>query len=422
MTTLGIVVSDLHMGARGPLDRFAHDDAFRAFCRDVADHCRARGVSLRFILNGDVIDLWTTVPDDELGAGDTATIRRRLEYPADTAAKRRKAVRRGKGQIDRILQAHPKVCEGLADLMFTPDPEVWYLPGNHDHGMMFPELQEHFNDVAAQVGGGWPSGAAMDFGGSYEDEDLRLYAEHGQQFSVDSGYEDFFDPGEADMGLYFLRFVGNRVRALYRDNTTWSVVSEIIRWSIAEDVGAPAPVPPSLRFLLDYFEARRDGLVPDFSGHALVQGLYDEWLSDPGRPPAVLNAAFRDVFRSHPEPDFSRRLNASPDDTGFLRTVDIRGRPQLVEWQGRVDRYWAGAMRRLSAEDPGFPQVDPDAVSNVVIGHTHQWKYQFLTARDVEAGRYFNSGSWTRDNDTPSYVWVSDEDPKTYRGLKHYPL
>ena len=79
-------------------------------------------------------------------------------------------------------------------------------------------------------------------------------------------------------------------------------------------------------------------------------------------------------------------------------------------------------MHRLLGDDPGFPQRDPAAISNVVVGHTHRWRYQFLTAAGIKAGRYFNSGSWTRDNRTPAYVWVTDQDPKAYRGLKHYPL
>lgn len=421
MTTLAIIVSDLHMGAGDALDRFAYDDPFRAFCKDVADYCRAHGDSIRFILNGDVIDLWTTVPDDELGAGDTANIRDRLEYPATTATKRRKAIKRGCGQIDRILESHPKVCAGLVDVMETPDPEVIYLVGNHDHGMMFPELQAHFSNRVRDLGG-WSTAPDIRFPGVYENEKLRLYVEHGQQFSLDSSYTDFFDPSEADMGLYFLRFVGNRVRALYRDKTTWAVVSEIINWSIAEATGGQASMLPSLRFLIDYFEARRDGFVPDFSAYGLLQGLYHEWSSDPDRPPDVLGAALRDVFRSHPAPEYSRRLTASPDDTGFLRTLDIKGSPQLLQWNENADRYWAGAMHRLSRDDPGFPRRNPGAISNVVIGHTHKWRYQFLTADRVEAGRYFNSGSWTRDNRTPAYVWVTDQDPKTYRGLKHYPL
>lgn len=422
MTKLAIVVSDLHMGARDALDRFAYDDAFLAFCREVVAYVRGADMFLRFVLNGDVIDMWTTVSPDELSVLAAPVIRQRLEYPAPASepAAVQRAIARGKAQIEQILGAHPKVARGLRAILETPKAEVVYLVGNHDHSMMHEPLQNHLADVVAQLSG-MAAPIPIAFPKRFADDELRLYVEHGNQFSLDSAYRNFFDSGEADMGLYFLRFVGNRVRALYRDQTTWSVLTDVLEWSIAASGDARPDVPPPLAFLVEYFEARRDGVVPDFSQHTLMRGLYDAWRADPDRPPGVLGEALKEVFRTHEEPEFSRQLTASPDDTGFLRSIPLRGRQRLLQWDERVDRYWKGAMSRMSRAEPDFPHLDPTRISTVVLGHTHKWRYQFLTAPGVSSGRYFNSGSWTRGGD-PVYVWVSnDGDPRHHRGLKTYP-
>ena len=434
MSTLAVIVSDLHMGAdrpeageRDPLERFTYDRQFRTFCREVADYAGGRGDTLHFILNGDVFDLWTTVDPDELTLDAAPVIEQRLEYPVprgNTAA-RDKAVARGERQIDRILAAHPDVALGLLEIVELPEAErrIVYLVGNHDHAMMQPALQDYFRlrlGEIMQLDGPAP----IEFPGRYDNPALALYVEHGQQFSLDSDYADFFDAGEADIGLYFLRFVGNRVRAHYADKKNGlglAVLSELLAWTVSRASLDPLPLPPALRFLLEYFDARKRGVVPAFTRHTLLQELYAEWDRTQGQPPQIIKHALAEVFRSHEEPDFRRTLAIDSDPPHPPRNIGVRGTKRLVDWNAAADRYWKGAMSRLSDPAPGFPKLDPTQYATVVLGHTHNAIYQFLPAQRVVSGRYINSGSWTRDK-RPSFVWVSDRgDPREWRGLKEYP-
>jgi UDP-2,3-diacylglucosamine pyrophosphatase LpxH len=435
MSTLAIVVSDLHMGAhrpeagsRDPLERFTYDRQFRTFCREVAQYADGRGDTLHFILNGDVVDLWTTVDADELALDAAPVIEQRLEYPVapGNQAAEDKAVARGERQLDRILAAHPEVALGLLEILELPQPQrrIIYLAGNHDHAMMQPRLQAHFRNRLGEIMLlGEP--APVEFPGRYENPDLALYVEHGQQFSLDSAYQDFFDPGEADIGLYFLRFVGNRIRAHYADRKNGlalAILSELLAWTVSRASLDPLPLPPALRFLLEYFDARKRRVVPEFSRVTLLEELYQEWVLHEGQPPQIIKQALADVFRSHEEPEFRRTLAIDSDPPHPPRDIKVRGKRRLVDWKAQADRYWKGAMARLSDPAPGFPRLDPARYATVVLGHTHNAIYQFLPAQGAISGRYINSGSWTRDR-RPSFVWVSDRGkPREWRGLKEYPV
>jgi UDP-2,3-diacylglucosamine pyrophosphatase LpxH len=434
MSTLAVVVSDLHMGAdrpgtgqRDPLERFTYDRQFRTFCRELADYAGGRGDTLHFILNGDVVDLWTTVDADELGSNAAPIIEQRLEYPAPRGnqAAEDKAVARGERQLDRILAAHPEVALGLLEILELPEAKrrIIYLVGNHDHAMMWPRLQQYFCQRLGEIML-LDGPAPMEFPGRYENPALALYVEHGQQFSLDSAYTNFFDPGEADLGLYFLRFVGNRIRAHYANNKNGlavAILSELLAWTVSRATLDPLPLPPALRFLLEYFDARKRNVVPSFSAHTLLEALYQGWDRTAGQPPNIIKHALAEVFRTHQQPEFQRVLAIESDPAYLIRDIGIRGTRRLVDWDSQADRYWAGAMSRVSQPAKDFPRLDPATYSTVVLGHTHKSIYQFMTAPGMVSGRYINSGSWTRDK-RPSFAWVSDRgNPREWRGLKEYP-
>ena len=229
-TKLAVVISDFHVGRGDRLDAFKYDRAFASFCKDLGNYSKTYNVELTLILNGDVLDLWAIVPDSELRPDAGRLVRRNLEFPARSRARRAQAVARGKKQINWALRAHPRVAEGLIALLRLPKTSVIYLPGNHDHAMVHPALQDHFRDAVCAYGGS-DAGSRIEFELYHEDEELNLYVDHGNQFSHDSNYQDFTDFGEEAPGFYFVRFVWNRIRKNYKA-PTWDPIADAVSWSL----------------------------------------------------------------------------------------------------------------------------------------------------------------------------------------------
>jgi UDP-2,3-diacylglucosamine pyrophosphatase LpxH len=426
MAHLAITVSDLHMGRGNAQDDFSADEEFRAFCEHIADYSDATATPLSFILNGDVLELWEVVPDDQLRPDSGTEIANGLCYPADTDGEREKALEHGRWQIEQILDAHPGFVAGMRRLSAVPGVRLYYTFGNHDHALTAHPLQVHVRDTLNAMGAHIDGARTMVFGHWFRNEPTRSYFEHGNQFAAnDSHFPHVDDPWVEAPGFYFLRFVWNRLQAqyAYRDD-----LSTVIRLAILLLFNPGAePLRRAVHYLYEYFEAHRLGLVPELvRGPAgLIPKLYARWLESgaPLESRAETDAALQhDVERTRVEPEEgapppgAERLSLA--NLGTDR-ADLPGRPIFLNIQAGADAYWKGLRGRFGRRSDPFPLVGPETITTF-LGHTHNERYMYL--RNVpgrEASRYINTGCWAHGRSRLAYGWATD-DANVFqcRGLK----
>jgi UDP-2,3-diacylglucosamine pyrophosphatase LpxH len=405
------------MGRGTRQDDFRGGPHFERFCEEVSAHAAESRQHLTFVLNGDVIDLWEIVTNEELQLNGGPAILDGLCYPAKSVAEKQKAFARGVFQINSCLDAHDEFSRGIGRVLANPDAEIHYLIGNHDHAMVNPDLQAHLrNELSARTG--QPvSTDRFHFGLSLNKPEVRSYFEHGNQFSGnDSSFENVLDPFAEAPGFYFLRFVWNRLQEQFGMSDS---LGEIIRFALLKIFNPGAPiVVEGLRFLYEYFEAYRSKAVP-----ALVHGpgriipkIYNDWLkagapadagtSVDGKLKEKVENTKDEPFKMKKMPGKALMADANPGiDPKDLpgSAVNISSDPNLR------DEYWEGLRERFKHELAPFPQLS-DQLATVFLGHTHAEKVMVLRSEigQPTTTRYINSGSWTKAGRLV-YGWANDD-------------
>lgn len=421
------VVSDLHMGRGNRQDDFDADLEFDEFCKAINDYALRNSMDLTLILNGDLLELWEVVPDDQLEVDGEAEIRGHLFFPLAGQAQRDDMEAFGAWQIEAILRSHPFVAAGLARLLSRPRNRVVYLPGNHDHAMVNPGLQQAFRDCLDDVSE-VRVGHRLEFGNFFEDPDLLLYVEHGCQFSAgESSYPEFTSDVVEAPGYYFLRFVWNRIQA--RSDRPFSDVFEaLVKWVVSAIVLNDDIDPTEVRYLLEYFKAHRDGLVPSLAATSGLPEMYDHWNRNHGtlRATKAIGSAFTSIFKKNHasgERTFTRRSgSADPGGPYPIRNIDVPGRQTDVILESRlVNGYWTGIMSRYENTETGFIKLDPRKHVTVFMGHTHRKMLWELPVPRGKGVRYWDEGTWTKGHPY-TYGWITnDGDVRQHRGIKVFP-
>lgn len=427
---LAVVVSDLHLGRGNLQDDFVRDDDFAGFCRELNDYGLRNDLDLTLVLNGDIVDLWELATDAELEDDAAEEIRRNLHFPLarGDAAGRAAAEAYFAARIRDALHSHFLVSASLSRLLERERNRVVYLMGNHDHPMCSPELQRAFRELVGEHSGGGE--ARVDFAQWFRDDDLRLYVEHGHQFSA--GESAYRDPGAFEKeapGYYFLRYVWNRIQARSprpESEAVGALIKVVLRHVLLGD-DRTAEL-KQFRYLQEYFAAHREGAVPVLAENAGLPDIFQEWREDGevSATEAALKAAksrLAEVFKkSHAkrEPRFRRRAPTADEGGPYpIRDIALRGRQRDIGLRERlVDGYWTGAMGRFERSARRFPKLDPARTSTVVLGHTHRRLLYELPVKGGKGVRYWNCGAWAR-GPAASYFWVTnDGDPLEWRGIK----
>ena len=143
-----VVVSDLHLGDKGSLEDFHHDESFAVFAAAYGNLGNTR-----LILNGDFIDYLQIQP---LGA---------LTVPA--------AVTKTKSVFDQ----HGPVLQALANFSRTGN-RVTLVEGNHDIELLFPKVREAFRSAFHAAGGDVEK---LEFADSVVADYPYFHIEHGHQ-------------------------------------------------------------------------------------------------------------------------------------------------------------------------------------------------------------------------------------------------
>jgi len=125
-----IVMSDLEMGAGTLTDDFISDNALAQLMRSIGD--KKHPVDLVF--NGDTFNFMLC----PIGAGGCETYPRHIDKEVSIA------------KLNRIARAHKKVFQSFHDFASLRKNRLFFIVGNHDPDLVFPEVQEALKN---QIGG-----------------------------------------------------------------------------------------------------------------------------------------------------------------------------------------------------------------------------------------------------------------------------
>jgi UDP-2,3-diacylglucosamine pyrophosphatase LpxH len=214
MANAAVFLSDIHLGIRGPLEDFDSDDAFEQLLNAKLAH-EFPDDAFDLVLLGDTFDLWQVVPDSDLARFENGRLVRdlgALQLMLESAGEQ--------GKLRQAVQRNARFFRALATfLRGSPNRNVVFLPGNHDHSLVAPDVQHALTTLLA----GFVIEARQLIVDRwyYEKPDLQVYAEHGNQFDGDNRYRDFprLPQGEATYqdeckGYFFVRLFWNLLESL----------------------------------------------------------------------------------------------------------------------------------------------------------------------------------------------------------------
>ncbi len=138
-----IVLSDLHIGrGRNPetgryhsLETFFYDEDLRRFCRKVCTEAASRGVTVKFVFNGDTFDFLRSEAEEEI-EGTRREQRFGPDLTPEVAAR----------AVSYMLAGHPVFAETLGEIL-EAGHEIVFLPGNHDNEVQWEPVQSVVRDM-----------------------------------------------------------------------------------------------------------------------------------------------------------------------------------------------------------------------------------------------------------------------------------
>ncbi len=296
-----LVLSDIEMGEPGPYDDFPHDgflaDLILSYVRPPYD-----GMPVDLVLNGDILDLLKT----SIGGNYTRYV------TADVALQK----------IQIVLDSHPGFMEALKAFGShgSGNKRIFFIAGNHDTEILFPEVQRHLRALLADVPHFEFPGLQLTLG--------PVYFEHGHQRDTIFA----MDPEQL-----FVEFNGEKILRL--------------PWGTCALLDAAMPLRPLLyhhdrlrpRFLIfERMPKIRKVIVKAFRRYWMRDYLWESIVhyGDPTRELSwkmIREIVFR-LYTADPDvvlsDDLAQLLKTSPD----LEVVSI-GHLHTPSWQMHARRY-----------------------------------------------------------------------------------
>jgi UDP-2,3-diacylglucosamine pyrophosphatase LpxH len=404
-----VFVSDLHMGpgkmAEGvwtAFEDFRWAEDFAAFLTAIDE---AGGGKTDLVFVGDAFELW-----------QSSTVECASRKP-DVGCSEAEAVRR----MERALRDHADTIAAIGAFARKEDNRVYFVPGNHDVALLFPEVSARLLDALDA-----PERAEVPTSGYWLSRDGRTYAEHGQQVAGDlNAYDDwpapFIDGSERHLrrswGEQFVRSFYDAYERRYPVIDNINSVKAGVSWGLAHEKlqGLGTAVGRFLRFALtrtsrdqgDEFAGRGAGPAWDVAairaqkGTFLIESLADD---DPLRDEAtraevgemdaeaaaltddeILEICEERAALATEQPPRARQCPSGP------AAGDVAAR--LFSSRRKVlGRRLASALAEVRRSEP---EREPFQV--FVWGHTHEAEPE----RRVEAPQGWgasvvNSGAWQR--------------------------
>ena len=411
MDRVVIVVSDLHLGKSDELEDFVpeNEEAFCSFLKHQSDDFLRQEVDL--VLLGDLLDIWQVAMESEKRASQSEQIDISVTEDLDIS------------RVKEVVSAHPKTFDALRDFLGA-DPDrrrIICTPGNHDHSLIQPRVQDVVGQAIAQ--GDDSLRKRIVFTNYYENQELGIYAEHGNQFDEDNDYDNFAVFGAEAPGYFFVRLFWNRLEVIQPNLDNWmnsfSAIWKQRLWSLFlpayrlfrqyvlderpfKRIQMAASLPPVL------FEGRAMGVPSRGENLKEFPDLLFTERSDPER-----------IFSTDNEVESHlRTLYHKPENSEFKAAVDeildekFHGSPPIVPEPSSDTRQleflirdnYVSAVRGMYGARNGTPYarplkpglLKPDVHKFVLLGHTHDEKKEEFSDLNVT---YFNTGSWSVHRD-----------------------
>ncbi len=271
-------------------------------------------------------------------------------------------------KLHSIIKEHQPFFEALGKFLAPHDKKrsLIYVPGNHDHSLVHPELQDVIREAILPEGPS-PNKAILEqrkskiqFPSHYYDETLQVYAEHGNQLAYGGTfrYEDFEKFGGQCPGHFELKFIWNRLerRSSDFDNVFMGALSPgkwsgIFWWLLLSG---------SLRHLTAF---RRY--------HLQYKNLLKK----------TTNQNLRDMHERMPHPWQSA--------WHFFKGKYFKwSRDEFSDQILQLFQQYGKGLRPMCPK--GW--LNPQKIKTVVLGHSHHPKEKKVPGFD--GVKYFNTGSW----------------------------
>ncbi|MBI2667014.1 hypothetical protein HYX13_05365 [Candidatus Woesearchaeota archaeon] len=154
-----IVIGDIEMGAGNLTDDFISDKALSQLIHSFAE----KKHPIDLVLNGDTLDF--------LKCPYLDPHTNKLTYPRHITA----AISLGKLKL--IYEAHKRVFSALNSFVSSPHHHLYFIIGNHDHDLFFPEIKETLKQLLDNK----KSYENIHFPGLHYHKN-NVWVEHGQQY------------------------------------------------------------------------------------------------------------------------------------------------------------------------------------------------------------------------------------------------
>lgn len=175
-----IVIGDIEMGAGNLTDDFVADQKLSSLIQELA----AKKHPVDLVLNGDTFDFLKC----------PSQLKPHTKYPRHIT----KEISLAKLQL--IYDAHKPVFEALAAFVQSPNKNIYFILGNHDHDLVYLEVQEEIKKVLG-------NSRRVKFPGLRYTE-RGVYVEHGQQYDLlfKANFEQLFSnyEGQSILNLPFV--------------------------------------------------------------------------------------------------------------------------------------------------------------------------------------------------------------------------
>ena len=206
---VAIFISDVHLGRGDVLEDFNIDNenAFTQFLASQSETYQNDDVDL--VVLGDLLDIWQTVSDQDKVAPHSTDIDVNVTAPVETS------------KVNQIIHAHPGFFKALTGFLAKDSNRrrIILITGNHDHSLVHPDVQKSIRQ--AVTGGSSGLDGRVHFAQYYDEPELRVYSEHGNQYDANNEYEDFTKFGDECPGYFFVRLFWNRLEPQEPDLDNW---------------------------------------------------------------------------------------------------------------------------------------------------------------------------------------------------------
>jgi len=369
MKKVAIFMSDFHLGQKDQMEEFHADEEFAELLGRLSLKHDRDDVDL--VLLGDVMDLWTTIPESEPQEMNAQTAAAVSLYLPVMDLSDQKAVSRAldkeKEKVEAIIAAHLLFFESLARFLCRQPQrrQIIYVPGNHDHSVVHEDLQKVIRDKILEQAADLSLGHRIVFRNYYgnldEEKCLQVYAEHGNQLTYGGVFRYADEKGKSAFETFGVE------------------CPEYVQFKLVSNrLERRSPELDSV-----FMEALEPHMWPGVLWWLFAKGNFRAWK-------ALCRFTIQYEHDDRQATQWARKKLPPPWKT-FLYLAWNRYRGVTKDEYGKKLLQFFDQTEQGTVPLSG-KILDPLRVKTIILGHTHQ-------ARDIDLPglggvKYYNTGSW----------------------------